>query len=155
MKELGNGTTYNTHNTTSLIRTLKYVSDILHTEEAFTVKGYKHTHTHTHVSRKGCDSNESSARNIESRLGNTKTGFLMVLHPLNNSEIQNYYQNEQRFNGVYSINCLPNSKDGAYAINLDEYKSAGTHWIALYENANNAIYFLIVFDSFRTHSRRN
>ena len=141
MKELGNGTTYNNHNTTSLIRTLKYVSDILH--------------THTHVSRKGCDSNESRARNIESRLGNTKTGFLMVLHPLNNSEIQNYYQNEQRFNGVYSINCLPNSKDGAYAINLDEYKSAGTHWIALYENANNAIYFLIVFDSFRTHSRRN
>ena len=47
MKELGSGTTYNTHNTTSLIRTLKYVSDILQTEEAFTVKGYKHTHTHT------------------------------------------------------------------------------------------------------------
>ena len=26
MKELGSGTAYNTHNTTSLIRTLKYVS---------------------------------------------------------------------------------------------------------------------------------
>ena len=50
MRELGSGTTYNTHNTTSLIRTLKYVSDILQTEEAFTVKGYKHTHTHTHAS---------------------------------------------------------------------------------------------------------
>ena len=49
MKELGSGITYNTHNTTSLIRTLKYVSDILQTEEAFTVKGYKHTHTHTQV----------------------------------------------------------------------------------------------------------
>ena len=49
MRELGSGTTYNTHNTTSLIRTLKYVSDILQTEEAFTVKGYKHTHTHTYV----------------------------------------------------------------------------------------------------------
>ena len=49
MRELGSGTTYNTHNTTSLIRTLKYVSDILQTEEAFTVKGYKHTHTHTHT----------------------------------------------------------------------------------------------------------
>ena len=47
MRELGSGTTYNTHNTISLIRTLKYVSDILQTEEAFTVKGYKHTHTHT------------------------------------------------------------------------------------------------------------
>ena len=45
MKELGSGTAYNTHNTTSLIRTLKYVSDILQTEEAFTVKEYTHTHT--------------------------------------------------------------------------------------------------------------
>ena len=47
MKELGSGITYNTHNTTSLIRTLKYVSDILQTEEAFTVEEYKHTHTMT------------------------------------------------------------------------------------------------------------
>ena len=45
MKELGRGTTYNTHNITSLIRTLKHVSDILQTEEAFTVEEYKHTHT--------------------------------------------------------------------------------------------------------------
>ena len=45
MKELGSGIAYNTHNTTSLIRTLKYVSDILQTEEAFTVEEYKHTHT--------------------------------------------------------------------------------------------------------------
>ena len=45
MRELGGGTTYNTHNTTSLIRTLKYVSDILQTEEAFTVEEYQHTHT--------------------------------------------------------------------------------------------------------------
>ena len=49
MKELGSGTAYNTHNTTSLIRTLKYVSDILQTEEAFTVEEYKHTHTHTSI----------------------------------------------------------------------------------------------------------
>ena len=50
MRELGSGITYNTHNTTSLIRTLKYVPDILQTEEAFTVKEY--THTHTHASNK-------------------------------------------------------------------------------------------------------
>ena len=48
MKGLGSGTAHNTHNTTSLIRTLKYVSDILQTEEAFTVEEYKHTHTHTY-----------------------------------------------------------------------------------------------------------
>ena len=29
----------------------------------------------------------------------------------------------------------------AYAINLDEYKSIGTYWIALYLNGNNIIYF--------------
>ena len=32
-------------------------------------------------------------------------------------------------------------KNGAYLINLDEYKSIGAHWIALYVNANNIIYF--------------
>ena len=50
MKELGSGITYSTHNTTSLICTLKYVSDILQTEEAFTLEEYKHTHTHTTAS---------------------------------------------------------------------------------------------------------
>ena len=49
MKDLGRGTWNNTHNITLLIRTLKYVSDILQTEDAFTVDEYKHnTHTHTH-----------------------------------------------------------------------------------------------------------
>ena len=33
-----------------------------------------------------------------------------------------YYQNEPRFNGVFSRNNLPKIiKDGAYVINLDEY----------------------------------
>ena len=31
----------------------------------------------------------------------------MLPHPLANFEIQNYYQNESRFNGVYSRNNLP------------------------------------------------
>ena len=30
---------------------------------------------------------------------------------------------------------------GTYVINLDEFKSIGTHWIALYVNGNNATYF--------------
>ena len=42
-------------------------------------------------------------------------------HPLTNFEIQKYYENEPRFNRVYSRNNLPNKiKDDAYAINLDE-----------------------------------
>ena len=62
----------------------------------------------------------------------------MPPHPF---EIQKYYQNEPKFNGVYSRNNLPKKKDGAYIINLDEFKSIGTHCITLYVNANNVIYF--------------
>ena len=38
-------------------------------------------------------------------------------------EIQNYYQNKPKLNGVYSIDNLPDKiKDGAYVINtLHEY----------------------------------
>ena len=36
---------------------------------------------------------------------------------------------------------LPKRKDGAYVLNLHEYKSIGTHCIALYLNGNNTIYF--------------
>ena len=39
------------------------------------------------------------------------------------------YQNEPRFNGVYSRNNLSKMKGGAYIINLDEYESIGTHWL--------------------------
>ena len=57
----------------------------------------------------------------------------MSSYPLTNFEIQKYYQNESRFNGVYFRDNLPNKiKDGAYVINLDQYFDFGTHWIALY-----------------------
>ena len=66
-------------------------------------------------------------------------------HPLTNSEIQEYYQNEPRFNGVFSRYNLPNTtKNAAYVINLHEYRDIGTHWIALYVN-NRAVTY---FDSF-------
>ena len=66
----------------------------------------------------------------------------MPPHPLTNFEIQKYYQNEPRFNGVFSRNNLPKKiKDGAYVINLDEYADVGTHWIALFCNRNEIVYF--------------
>ena len=65
----------------------------------------------------------------------------MPPHPLRNFEIRKYYQNESRFNGVYSRNNLPKIKDGVYVINLDEFKSIGTHWIALYMNTENVTCF--------------
>ena len=65
----------------------------------------------------------------------------MLPHSLTNFEIQKYYQNELRFNGVYSRDNLPKIKDGAYVINLDEYSDIGTHWVALYVQNNDVTYF--------------
>ena len=36
--------------------------------------------------------------------------------------MQKYYHNEPKFNGVYSRKSLLKIKDGAYIINLDEFK---------------------------------
>ena len=52
----------------------------------------------------------------------------MPLHPLTSFEIQKYYQNEPRFNGVY-------------VINLDEYSDIETHWVSLHVHNNDAKYF--------------
>ena len=66
----------------------------------------------------------------------------MPLHPLTNFEIQKYYQKEPRFNGVYSRKILPKKiKDGAYVINPDEYAAVGAHWIALFCNKCEIVYF--------------
>ena len=51
----------------------------------------------------------------------------MPPYPLTNFEIQKYYENEFKINGVYSRNNLRKIKDGAYVINLAEYKPIGTH----------------------------
>ena len=67
--------------------------------------------------------------------------FLILPHPLANFEIREYYQNEPKFNGVYSRDNLSKIKDGAYVINLDEYSDIGTHWVALHVQNNNANYF--------------
>ena len=68
-------------------------------------------------------------------------GFLMSPYSLTNFEIQNYYKNEPRFNGVFSRNKLTKKiKDAAYVINLDEYADVATHWIALSCNRNEIVY---------------
>ena len=67
---------------------------------------------------------------------------LIPPHPLTNFEIQMYYQNEPRFNGVYSRDNFPDKiKDEAYVNNLDCYSDIGTHWIALYVNNKTVTYF--------------
>ena len=66
----------------------------------------------------------------------------MLPHPLTNFAIQKCYQNKPKFNGVSSRNNLPKKiKDGAYVIDLDEYADIGTHWIALFCNRSEIVYF--------------
>ena len=74
----------------------------------------------------------------------------MPPHPLANFEIQNYYQNEPRFNVLYPRNNLPEKvKDGAHVINLDEYADVGTHWIALFvTEVKLFISIVLVFNMF-------
>lgn len=60
-----------------------------------------------------------------------------------NFKIQIYYQNEPIFNGIYSINNLPETKNGSYITNLCEYKLIGTLWIVLYVNSSNATYLMV------------
>ena len=70
--------------------------------------------------------------------------FFIPPHPLTNFEIQKYYKNEPRFNGVFSRNNLPKSnfiecnsikkiEDGAYIINLEKYANVGTQWIVYFK----------------------
>ena len=57
-----------------------------------------------------------------------------------------YYENEPRFNGVFSRDNLPKQiKDGAQVINLHEHKDTGTHWVALFCKKKKEI---VYFDSF-------
>ena len=69
----------------------------------------------------------------------------MQLHPFTN------FENDLRFNGVYSSDNLPNKiKDGTYERNLDEYVDIGTQSIALHANCNTSASSNVVtyFDSF-------
>ena len=65
----------------------------------------------------------------------------MPPHSLTNFEIQMYYQNELRFNGVYSRDNLVRIKDGTYVINLYEYSHIGIYWVTWYVQNNDATYF--------------
>ena len=68
--------------------------------------------------------------------------ILIPPHPLTNFKMQAHYQDEPRFNGVYSRDNLNDKiKDCTYVINLDEYHDIGTYWAALYVNNKSTTYF--------------
>ena len=69
-------------------------------------------------------------------------GILMPPHYLTNFEIQKYYKNKPRFNGVFPRKNLPKKiKDVQYVINLDEYADVSTHWIDLFCKRNEIVQF--------------
>ena len=67
---------------------------------------------------------------------------IILPHQLTNIEIQQYYENEPTFNGFFSRDNLPKTiKNGAYGINCDKYADVRTHWIALFCNKSEIVYF--------------
>ena len=69
-------------------------------------------------------------------------GYLIPPHPLTNCEIQKYYKNAPRVNGIFSRNNWSKKiKDGAYIINLDEYADVGAHWVSLFCKKMKFFYF--------------
>ena len=49
--------------------------------------------------------------------------ILKPVDSITNFEIQNYYQNEPKFDGVHSKNNLSKTKYWVYLVNIDENKS--------------------------------
>ena len=68
--------------------------------------------------------------------------YIILPHQLTNIEVQQYYENEPTFNGFFSRDDLPKTiKNGAYVINCDKYADVRTHWIALFCNKSEIVYF--------------
>ena len=78
----------------------------------------------------------------------------MLSHPSTNIEIQKYYQSKFKFKDVCSRNNLPSTvKDRAYLVNLDEYKSVGTHLIAFYVSGNSVTHLIaLLLNEFQKRS---
>ena len=68
-----------------------------------------------------------------------------------NFEIQKYYQNEPKFNGIYWRNNLLKIKNGTYVINIDDDKAIITNRAVSYVHSNNgrSSYNAAYFHSFR------
>ena len=65
----------------------------------------------------------------------------MLPHALTTFRIQKPYQNNLKFNDVYSRNNFSKIKEGAYSVNLDEDDLIASHQIAVYVNVENVTYF--------------
>ena len=70
--------------------------------------------------------------------------LLVPLHPLSNITITRYSNYKPRFNGVYSRDNLPRTKDGVYVKNLDVKQSKRTHSVSLFVDITYLGYNLMI-----------
>ena len=71
-----------------------------------------------------------------------RVGFLMPPHSVTNFEIKSIIRmNQDLKESFQEIICLKKIKDAAYVINLDEYGDVGTHWISLFCDGSEIVYF--------------
>ena len=71
--------------------------------------------------------------------------FLVQLHPLNDTKITNYFNDEPRFNGAFSRKNLFRIRNGAHDLNLDDKNNKGTHSVSLLIDKST----VVSFDSLR------
>ena len=67
---------------------------------------------------------------------------MIPLHPLTyfeNYQKKTYYQNESRFNNVYSRDNSPKANDVTREITLHKYDDIETYWGAIYIKHNNSL----------------
>ena len=58
------------------------------------------------------------------------------------SSSEKYFKNVKGFNEVFSRNILPKLKKAACVIiYLDHLENTGTHWVVIFVNKNEVIYF--------------
>ena len=60
---------------------------------------------------------------------------------MTNYEIQEYFKDEKRFNGVFSRNNLPNIKKEHISLIYTTVKNTGTHWVVNFVEKDEVIYF--------------
>ena len=66
----------------------------------------------------------------------------MPPHSVTNFEIKSIIRmNQDLKESFQEIICLKKIKDAAYVINLDEYGDVGTHWISLFCDGSEIVYF--------------
>ena len=59
---------------------------------------------------------------------------------LKHQKVLKYYENDCRFNGVFSRDNLLRIKHGAYVANLDYKQSKGTRWVSLFIGRSKVMY---------------